>query len=342
MKKSILLLLPLFFAACEHETITTGFNYNITLDGENTYYAGEPVRFNIEGDVDNIIFYSGEFGHEYQYKDRYNLPTEDVASAVFELEIQHRWGNAEPALEIYMSNSFDGLSGTDGLLDREVVRQMYEAGMPGWEKVEFDDQLKQDLWVPLTLDLKEKGYLDQFSIAFHWNPPKGGVDENGKIIPTRFDTYWLRGDLSIAFYDKNFPATDMTLNSLIDVTVMMSDELDPYYVNEGNGSIRTNTSGQDLNFAGGQLYNPESPNDNHIKHYDCEGWVFTAPQSINKVENDKAVVIKNMQNDLDYYEYTWTEPGAYEVVFVGTTKDYLESDQSVKKFTINILDTPVI
>ena len=131
MKKSILLLLPLFFAACEHETITTGFNYNITLDGENTYYAGEPVRFNIEGDVDNIIFYSGEFGSEYQYRDRYTLPTEEVASAVLDLEIQHRWGNANPALEIYISNSFEGLLGSSGLLDRETVRYMYEAGMPG-------------------------------------------------------------------------------------------------------------------------------------------------------------------------------------------------------------------
>ena len=137
MKKSILLLLPLFFAACEHETITTGFNYNITLDGENTYYAGEPVRFNIEGDVDNIIFYSGEFGSEYQYRDRYTLPTEEVASAVLDLEIQHRWGNPEPALEIYIGRSFGqgnrtlAVRGWNARMGKGGVRGSVETGFMG-------------------------------------------------------------------------------------------------------------------------------------------------------------------------------------------------------------------
>lgn len=345
MKKTILLSLaslPLFFSACEHESISTGLDFNITLDQSNTYYAGQPVRFNIEGDVDNIIFYSGEFGSEYQYRDRYQLSTDDVTSAKFSFRIQHRWGNDEPAAEIYMSNTFEGLSGNDGEADRATVAALYEAGMPGWTKIPYDDPGDtQNQYVTIDVDLKEANFLDNFSLAFHWDPPKGVPVENAETKTTRFDTYWIdNGNITIDF-EGEFETTSISLASLIDVSVMMSDELDPYYKNDGNGSIRLNDSAHDIIFAGGQQYNEFAPNDSHIKHMDCEGWVFTAPISLNKISNDQAIVIKNIQNALPYYEYTWTEPGTYEVVFVGSTADYLNSGSEVRSFTINILDTPV-
>ena len=58
--------------ACQHDVIYE-VDYTITLDKENTYYAGEPVRFNITGDVENLDFYSGETGAQYVYKDRKTL-----------------------------------------------------------------------------------------------------------------------------------------------------------------------------------------------------------------------------------------------------------------------------
>lgn len=72
MKKYISLLFTgILLAACQHDVIYE-VDYNITLDNENTYYAGEPVKFNITGEVENLVFYSGETGSQYVYKDRFS------------------------------------------------------------------------------------------------------------------------------------------------------------------------------------------------------------------------------------------------------------------------------
>ena len=64
-------------ASCQHDVVYE-VDFNITLDKANTYYAGEPVRFNLAGEVDNVIFYSGETGHQYVYRNRYEVPLEAV------------------------------------------------------------------------------------------------------------------------------------------------------------------------------------------------------------------------------------------------------------------------
>lgn len=53
------------FCACQHD-IVRNTDFTVTLDSSNTYVAGDPVRFNIEGEVDNIVFYSGETGLQYE------------------------------------------------------------------------------------------------------------------------------------------------------------------------------------------------------------------------------------------------------------------------------------
>ena len=50
--------------------------------------------------------------------------------------------------------------------------------------------------------------------------------------------------------------------------------------------------------------------------------------------NDKAIVIKNLQNYMDTYEYTWEKPGIYEVVFVGTNSDYISATSEIKTITV--------
>ena len=97
--------------ACQHDVIYE-VDYTITLDKENTYYAGEPVRFNITGNVENLVFYSGETGAQYVYKDRYSVPVEDVISANLHLDLQARYGGAG-ALEIYVSKDFAGIDGSN-------------------------------------------------------------------------------------------------------------------------------------------------------------------------------------------------------------------------------------
>ena len=76
----------------------------MVLDAGNTYYAGEPVKFNITGEIDNLVFYSGENGHRYEYRNRFEVPLENVVNATLHMDFQARNGAAN-ALEIYLSFS---------------------------------------------------------------------------------------------------------------------------------------------------------------------------------------------------------------------------------------------
>ena len=83
MKKICCLFLAvLAFGACQHDVIYE-VNYNVTLDPANTYYAGDPVKFVFTGDVDNLLFFSGEKGHTYEYKDRYFVLADDIQDVLF-------------------------------------------------------------------------------------------------------------------------------------------------------------------------------------------------------------------------------------------------------------------
>ena len=114
-------------------------------------------------------------------------------------------------------------------------------------------------------------------------------------------------------------------------TVMMNEEIeDPYKKNAGNGSIVLNNPN-----TAALIFQGVGAN---ALPYALDGWAISTPAPLNRVANDKAVVIKNLQNYMTTYEYVWNEPGTYEVVFVGTNSDYLSATSEVKTVTVNIID----
>ena len=139
MKKSILyiltvsLALPAFITACSQNDILYDVDFNVTLAPENTYYAGDPVTFNFDGEVDNILFFSGESGHEYRFKDRYSIPLDQIESATLHLDVWPRYGKG--SLSVWYSSSFTGLNGNDGEADRTTMANMESGGMSGWTSV---------------------------------------------------------------------------------------------------------------------------------------------------------------------------------------------------------------
>jgi hypothetical protein len=120
--------------------------------------------------------------------------------------------------------------------------------------------------------------------------------------------------------------------------VMMDENVDPYHYDKGNVSMRI------------PVWDPNKPEpEQHIVmqgasanalSYVCDGWVFTKPQPLNKVANDKGIVVKNLQNYMHEYVYTWDKPGTYEVVFVGRNENYMSASEQIHKYTINILEKP--
>ena len=318
MKKTLFYITGiLLMASCQHDVIYEA-DYNVTLDKENTYYVGEPVKFNITGEVDNLLFYSGETGHQYRYAQRYEVPLEEVKTASLHFDIKARYGLAG-ALEIYVSKDFKGLTGSDGDADRATIREMVENGMQGWTKLEYKDGA-HDVWTAHDFSMNE--YLDNLCLAIHWCPPKNDQTQR---------TYWINGNMNIEMEGvepMKMDIVDMGLTS-----VMMNEELNPYHKNSSDGSIRfNNTSTAQICLQGIGA--------NKLT-YCLDGWVISTPAPINKVSNDKGVVIKNLQNYLHSYEYTWTKPGTYTVTFVGRNENYAASSEEIIEYTVNIIDKPV-
>ena len=316
---SILFAGVLCLASCQHDVIYE-VDYNITLDGENTYYAGDPVKFNITGDVENLLFYSGETGSQYIYKDRYEVPVEDVLSANLHLDIRGRYGYIADyeALEIWVSKEFPGINGNsdpDG--DRAIVKKMVEDGMPGWYKLPFSDVNKDQFF---DYDFPMNEYLSNLCIAFHWRPKDPALTQR---------TYWINGKITLEM--QGTEPSEMTLTDLGFKSLMMNEEVDAYKKNAGNGSIRFDNA---VN-AGEICYQGCSGN---VLTYAIDGWVFTTPRPLNKVANDKGIVIKNLQNYMHEYVYTWDKPGTYKVTFVGRNENYASSSEQVFEYTITILE----
>lgn len=310
-----------FMASCQHDVIYEA-DYNITLHEDNTYYAGDPVKFNITGEVDNLLFYSGETGKQYIYRDRYEVPVEDVLSANLHLDIRGRYGYVADyeALEIWVSKDFAGINGVDDPDgDRTKVREMVAAGMPGWVKLDFQDKNKDQFF---GYDFEMNDYLSNLCIAFHWIPKGPDVTQR---------TFWINGKVSLEM--EGTEPSEMKLTDLGFKSLMMNEEVDAYKKNAGNGSIRFDNA---VN-AGEICYQGVGAN---VLTYAIDGWVFTVPSPLNKVANDKGIVIKNLQNYMHEYEYVWTKPGTYEVVFVGRNENYASSSEEVIKHKITIMEKP--
>ena len=311
-------------SSCAHD-ISTQVSFNVSLSSDNTFVAGEPVTFNFDGDVDNIVFYSGEIGSEYQFKDRYSVPVDDVKAARLNLEYMPQYGTAG-AMEVWISTDFPGLDGEDGEADRATIKGMVET-MKGWKRLDYAEG-KSAEWTEqsylLTDSLKAK---KNFCLAFHWNPDR--YRETGgdrKYLAQR--TYWIKGNIELDINHVN--SLPLSLTELSFKTVMMNKQVDAYHHNAGNGSIILNSSSADLIFQG--VGQKDSLN------YAIDAWAISTPVDLNSVANDKGVVIKNQQNYLKSYDYVWSEPGTYKVVFVGTNSNYKCSSGMVQELTVTILE----
>lgn len=319
MKKNLLYIIfaLLSFVSCKYD-LTEEVRCNVSLSPENTYLAGTPVRFNIEGNADNIVFYSGENGSQYIYKDRYTVPIEQIKSAKLQISYLAQYGKTDGGLDVYVSKSFNGLKGNDGEADRTTIRTIVDGGMQGWTKLEYNEVVSKTV----THEYDITDYLDNFAIAIHWHPTYDGVNAQR--------SYFIQSRIDIEILGSN--PTSMKLTDLAPVTVMMNEQQEPYRKNDGNGSIRfDNLTKGEISFQG------VGGKDKKF-NYSLDGWVFTTPSALNKIQNDKGVVIKNLQNYMDSYEYIYPQAGTYTATFVCKNANYQGASKSVQEVKFTIVD----
>ena len=338
MKKYILTLLVLAaFYGCQHD-IARKVDYNITLSQENTYIAGDPVVFCLTGEVDNLLFYSGEAGSNYADKNRCELPMESVESLEISAEFTAKWGDPGH-LEVWVTDDFDGLYASgDPLADSAAFAAIAaDPAGAGWLKLDYDEE-GRDILTREMYSLTDSSEIDitsdKLCLAFHWCAPDAVTFQR---------QYGLNGTLEYICAGQKFTKAykDMGFKSI------SLNEDTPYDARTYNGSKFQNTQDFDVFFNGFDTIDKatgevkvmnQTTGEKYKSPYKWNLWLVSTPFKAFPVDPDKGTVIKNVQNDLDTFEYTWKEPGTYTVTFVGTCANYLGSSSQVKEFTINIME----
>lgn len=329
-KKYIAILGAAFlFAGCEHELVIP-VDYDVTLSEENTYKVGEPVEFKIDGDVDNIVFFSGEEGHNYDFRNRYEYSTSDIESIQLDISYGIWYGNTQLStdptqLEAYIRPTWDDcpVSWENFDADSLAFRKMVEDGMPGWEKLDYkDDPSVLAVYNPYTYNLDSK-YVDGLIIAFHFIPS----ETYSNSIWRRF--YNIYGLLTTKYSG----ATPFTLNffSMSWQTIMFDTIPDAHYDYVANYSgVKIATSGvYTVRFDARKYYS-----DNRYPL--PEGWAISKQIKMNKANPDTGESIKNLQNVLRSYSYVYNAPGTYKAVFVGTNRNFKGGSQVLKEVEVTI------
>lgn len=312
---SLSALAAVILAAGCSQGIDYPVTYNVTLDPGNSYIAGEPVRFNISGDVDNLVFYSGEINHQYLYKDRFSVSPEEINSVKLHIDYQPRNGYAN-GLSVYITDSFDGLSG-DYETDTTMIGKMVREGMPGWNQLEYNEGPSK-VWTSQEYDIS--AYASNFVLAFHWHPVLGTSAQR---------TYWLNGAITADI--KTAPASTTDFTGIDWEAIMLNPEYTQgYYTLSGNPGFNTTKPSTAAIMINGCLGLGGGPD------YAHNGWIFTKKMALTSISNDTGVAVKNLQTYMDCYEYVFEQPGVYTVTFVGINDNVEGSSKKVKQLTVNI------
>ena len=333
MKRYIVMILAVTaFWGCQHD-IAREVDFNVTFDQENTYFAGEPVRFNISGEVDNLLFYSGEHGSNYAAIDRTEIPMSTVTDLQITADYMAKY--AEPGhLEVWISDNYEGLYTSD---DPKADSAAFAAiasdpAAAGWMRLKYDEGPSSQ-WTQEIYSLADSTDFDitsdKLCLAFHWCAPQDVVFQR---------QYGLNGTVEYEAEGRTFTKTYKDLGFK---TISLNEDTD-YNATSYNGcKFQYNTKDAQIFFNGFDTIADKKTGevkDGYKSPYRWDVWMISTPFKTLPVEPDKGVVIKNVQNSLTTFEHTWKEPGTYTIVFVGTCANYLGSSKQVKELTVNILE----
>lgn len=335
MKKYLpILLAAAALTACDHDEIYEPIDFQVTLAPTNTYLVGEPVQFLFSGNADYIVFYSGETGHEYRYRNRYQVDPEDIESCELSMQLSARMGSL-PSMTAYATNTFAGLNGADEEADMAAINALLteEKDLQGWTKLEVEDTAAIGQWNdPVKTDVTE--LADNFCVALHWD---------GQTIETSQRGYWVGLNVTVKF--RGYDSLTVSSKKLGLIPFSMADGMDSErYTTSDKTSIpgtlyfTSNNPGlnsQEFVLTGSAKY--DASNEKTLP-YAIDTWIVSTPMALNLIDPDEGVSIKTLSESLASYSYTFEQAGTYTVSFVATSGNYIDQSRDVKEFTVTVID----
>jgi len=299
---SSLCLFTLVFQSCEDQEEVTAPNFTISQETV-VAKAGEPVEFAVNEAPDFLMFYSGEFGHEYQHRERTNA--EGAVTMSFKNVQKYGLGtSAIGTLTVLTSTNYDG-SGTP-----EAVASAT------WTDISSRFNISEDYtFTPWTesgiIDIADLETGEPIYFAFRFFA--SGHKNDGNRQPE-----WRLDDFEIELAAEGAPApltvADMDAPgwNTVDVEgVVPAWNTSKWYYT--NGYWR---------FRGGPAT------------YANEDWLITNPISLTKVAPDKGQALKTYSDKLESFSHVFSEAGTYTLTFVGNNTTIHGSEENIQEITV--------
>ena len=278
------------FASCSKKLSIDPLSFDVTTSS-TTYNVGDTVHFNFSGNSDFISFYSGEDGHNYEYRNRTTLA--GVPQLQFTSYAQY--GAQLNTLQLMVSNDFTGT---------------YDSA-----------HIYQGTWTDIT----SRATLSTGAN----NTPSGIIDLSDFLAQQKPIFFAFKYTGTFGSTQKTWTLNNLTLDLLKpdNTTLPVTDIASAGWrqVNILNSAAIWSISATQLRIAGG-----------NGTAADNEDWVITKLLYLNSVAPDVAVPIKNITQIVNSFDYVFSTPGTYKVVFLAANATADAQQGTMKEIDLTI------
>lgn len=272
--------------------------------------VNETLTFNISGNPDQLTFYSGEAGKQYELREGILIEGDgNVMNLSFSTLGRYGTTVAHPnALRLFMSQKFSG-----------------NYGVSAFKEEDWTDVSDNFVWSPLIgndTDYKASGIKSVFDLMT--------LDKDKPVyFAFRYKTNAGTNQIQSRWWIEKFDIESKNLATGDPLPLGQMSSMAWTFIKLGGGITPTyNTSG--LRF-------PSAPAANEASLI----WAVSKAVSLAPYKNltnvNRGTALKNMSTRLDQYNYVYTQPGTYKVTFVASNENvYGGSEKIIKEFDITV------
>jgi len=349
MRNKLLILVTVTFIMGLHvgcskkiSTLDTPSDFNVMLNSY-TYKVTDTVTFNLSGNPDEIILYTGEPGRQYQNRNRY------LAAGVNKLSfssfmLQGRSKFPDSSLQLLVTTNLGGRYDSTGVANAtwdtltQLVKWPDSTGST-YINSGLIDVSKYNSYNSVNFAFNYMGKLDSKNWQRKWSIQNFNLVN---ILPDSsawgLFTIPILGTATGVESSASFPNTTYpsTFAGTGWVEVDMLNKKNAWNVGTWNisstDSVR-NSSGVGITnkypivFDPGNKPNTPSNND----------WIITSAVNLKHVYPDVGAVIKNtITPSLSNYQYVFVKPGVYTVTFIASNINVNTNNSVVRQVTITV------
>ncbi len=295
--------------ACKRNEVQTP-DFDVSVS-KSSFKVNESVLFDFVGNPDNLIFFSGEKGNNYEYRSR----AKELGTPVLKFSSSRANGTQTGSLALMVSSDFSGV----GASETETVANLAKAT---WIDITNRALLSSG---PLTssgnIDLTDIARDDKpVYIAFRYTASAGTIQPKWSISELSVNN--TLADASV-YTIVNLTATAIT--NYETATIFSPGWVSYKVKNNYNWVI---SSGKSLVITGATTAVTSTAA--------AEAWTFTGPVDLWRVSPDVGIFVKDMTTQASSYNFKYSNSGAYSAAFVASKNNVYGKAESVRRINITV------